>query len=242
MSAALEIWSFPKGGEVPDLADLLQAQSVAELSEVSEQSQEAAVRAVEDARDKAIEDARAVAADLKAKGVNFDVDRILRPSLWERVQDKWDELLDWWQRDEAPVSTREQESVPFAFDLPLAYTHPPRSLSIERDVIDAEVTRFTDALIRQITAQRGRGPVRLSVPDDIYDELAEADEWSDAATVAFEADCAVAYWPSQGQPALLLSVVSEDPEHVIEVKLIAHGGPAHRRFIAELEALGGSVD
>ncbi|MEX3015952.1 hypothetical protein [Gymnodinialimonas hymeniacidonis] len=236
-----ELWNHPHGGTVPDLADLLQAETVAELSALSGARQDAAASAMERQAERSMAEARAFAADLKAKGIAFDVDRVLRPSLWERLQDKWDEWRHGWTSQPPSAPSHAAEDQLFAFDLPLALTFPPRSLSLDYETIDTEVMRLTDALARQITAQRGRGPLQVAIPDDVYDEIAEEDEWSEVATIAYEADCAVGYWPPNGQPALLLSVVQEDPEHVIEVKLLAHGGPAHRRFVAELEALGGSV-
>ncbi len=241
MSERVGIWNFPEDGAVPDLADLLQAMRVAELVEISGPAQEAVLRAHEAARDRALDDARGVAADLKAKGIAFDVERMMRPSLWERAQDAWDGFMDRWR-------TRDREDVPsmpsdqyFAFELTLALTHPPRSLSLDHDVIEAAVARMADALTRQITAQRGRGPMAVTIPDDVVDALLEGDDESEAAMLAVEADCAVGYWPPNGQPALMLSVVQEDPEIPIEVKLLAHGSPAHRRFVAEVEALGGRV-
>lgn len=241
MSERVGIWSFPEGGAVPDLADLLQAMRVAELVEISGPAQEAVLRAHEAARDRAFDETRAVAADLKAKGIAFDMERMLRPSLWERMQDAWDDLLDRW-RDRGGVDVPSMPSDQyFAFELTLALTHPPRSLSVDYNVIEAEVAQMADALTRQITAQRGRGPMAVRVPVDVYDALMEDDDEAGAAMLAEEADCAVGYWPPHGQPALLLSVGHGEPEQGIEVRLLAHGGPAHRRFVTELEALGGRV-
>ncbi|MEJ6388044.1 hypothetical protein [Gymnodinialimonas ulvae] len=241
MNARDQVWSYPQGGAVPDLADVLQAETVAELVAISGATQDAAVRAMERQENRALAEARQVSQDLKAKGIDFDVGRMMRPSLWERLQERWDAWRDGLSDRAAPPQAAAAEHQLFAFDLPLAYTLPPRSVSLEHEVIDAEVARFADALARQITAQRGQGPVAVSVPQDVHDDLMEADEWSEVATIAFEADTAIGYWPPNGQPALLLSVVREEPEHVIEVKLLAHGGPAHRRFVAALEAIGGRV-
>lgn len=241
MSEAHDIWNYPKGGKVPDLADVLQAVRVSEMVEIAGPAQVAVLRAHEATRDRAIEGAREVAADLKAKGIDFDVGRMLRPSLWERVQEVWDGVWDRWRDRAAPEGLSMPSDRYFAFDLTLALTHPSRSLSMDHDVMERHVAQMVDALTRQISAQRGRGPMQVSIPDAVHDDVLERDEDADAATLADAAQSAVGYWPPNGQPALMLVVVWSEPESPVEVKLLAHGSPAHRRFVAELEALGGSV-
>lgn len=238
MAMTDDIWTYPKGGAVPDLADLLQAETLAELQGMSATRQDAALRVLEEGRDQAEAEARAVAADLAKKGVHFDVERLLRPSLLDRMQDKWYDVLDWWQAKPEPADAAPSDDAFFVYDLPVAITNEPRHIAKDHAEIDADVARMVDGLTRQITAQRGRAPVTFSVPEALLDTLQDEDEWSEDATIAFELTYAVAYWPPAGQPALMLSVVQEDTEHRIEVRLLAQGATAHRRLMDVAQRMG----
>lgn len=241
MSDGIGIWNYPEGGAVPDLADLLQAMRVEEMYPLAQGMAQAWAVAVEAEAERATEDLREAAEDLKAKGVAIDVGRMLRPSLWERAQDAWDGLFD-RRRDRG---TEEAVSVPmdqiFAFEVTLASAHARRNLSLEHNDYEAAIERMVDALRRQISAQRGRQPLSVTMPDDVYDDLVETDDWTDNADLVERAGHVVAYWPPHGQPALALSVLWEDPELPVEVVLQAHAAPAHRRFVDEFTALGGSI-
>lgn len=244
MTEKVEIWTFPREGRVPDLADMLQATSLAEFFAASERKQQQALQAQIEASDAALERAREVAKDLKAKGIDFDPERLLRPTLAERVSEKWYDLLDWWEgrRDPVPDDTPPPDDAMFVYDVTLAMTDLPGEVPFEYEETHAEVDAMVEALSRQITAQRGRAPVTFDVPEPVIDALEEEDAWSEEATLAFELDCAVAYWPATEQPALMLSVVQEDTDHRIEVKLLAHGGVAHKRMMAMAEEMGIKVN
>lgn len=244
MTEKVKIWTFPREGRVPDLAEMLQATSLTELFAASERKQEQAFQAQLEARDVAVERAQGVATDLAAKGIDVELERFLRPTLAERLSEKWYDFLDWWEgrRDPAPDDTPPPEDAMFVYDVTLAITDTVREIPVEYDEIFAEVDAMVAALSRQITAQRGRAPVTFDVPEPVIDALEEEDAWSEEATLAFELDCAVAYWPAAGQPALMLSVVQEDTDHRVEVKLLAHGGMAHRRMMAMAEEMGIKVN
>lgn len=238
-----EIWSFPEGGAVLDLSARLEAPDLTAMMAVPDGVANAVLLATEQQRDTALAAARDVAADLKTKGIHMDVDRMMRGSLLERAQIWWDDVVDRWHHRGEPEDAPVPEDALFVFDLPVALTYPAYTLNAEYDAIDAEVARVTDALALQITVSRGREPLRVSVPDDLVDDLSEADDWSDDEDTLIRSADIIAYWPPvEGAPAVALSVVQEDGGHVIEVNLLAHGAAAHRRFGALLAAHGGRLE
>lgn len=227
---------------MPDLSPQLEAADLAAMFDASGRTQDGALKAVEAERDRAINAAREVAAKLKTKGINLDVDHMIRGSLLERAQIWWDDQVDRWRSRNEPEDEEVPDDALFAFDLPVALTHPTSVLNADSDVIDAEVARIVEGLTRQITVSRGRGSLRVSIPDDLLDGLSEAEDWADDENAMIEATDITAYWPPvEGAPALALCVVQADGGHVIEVKLLAHGAAAHRRFEALMADHGGRL-
>lgn len=215
------------------------------LFAVSGPQQDRALAAVEAERDPAAADARAVAADLKTKGIHMDVDRMMRGSLVERAQIWWDDLMFNWRNRGGSGPDTVPDGALLVFDLPLALTYPGSSLTAECDAIDAEISRLAEGLSRQITVSRGREGLTVHVPDKVLENLEETefDDWSEDQMALCEAGNFTAYWPPVADaPAMALSVVQEDVSHVIEVKLMAQGAAAHRRFVGLLADHGGSLN
>lgn len=241
MSDPTPFWSFPPGGAVPDLADILEAEDLTALFQASASAQTTALAGLTAERDRAEQDARAMAADLRAKGIDMDVDRIMRGSLLDRLSDTWYDLLDWWRDRSEPDEAPPPDSVVFAFSVALAMTRPTGEIAAEYDVIDAEVDRIVEGLSRQITVARGRGPMSVTVPDALIDDLAEQDDFSEIDDVLLTAQSVVAYWPPMRSPALAILVEQEDGGLAITVSLAAHGLLAHGRFQKMLAEHGGAV-
>lgn len=241
-----DIWRFPDGGDVPDLSALLGARDLEAMFDLSGPAQEAAIAALEAEKLTAEAGARAVAAELKAKGVDFDVERAPRGSLWERARDRWDDLMWSWRDRFVSDAGPERGSVPdnavFGFELTLARSHPTRDIALDHDEIDAEVEWMVEALSAQISAERGCGPVMARLPDAVMDDLAEQDDCSEEDDMLMQAGDVVAYWPPGDGPALALSVRQEDGGLPIEVRLLAHGAVAHRRLVAAVQRAGGRLD
>lgn len=213
------------------------------LFDVSDPLQEQALKAIEAEMDRAEAGARTVAAELKAKGIAFDVDRMLRGSVFKRAQSLWNDLMFRWRTRDEPEDANVPDDTLFVFDLPVALTYPTSTLNAEYDALDAEVARMVEGLSRQIIVSRGCAPLRIVIPDDLLNELAEAEDWTEADSALIEAGDITAYWPPVGgAPALALSVVHEDGGHVIEVKLLAHGVATHGRFKALLADHGGTLE
>lgn len=235
------VWSFPEGGVVPDLGVLLEARDMAALTEAAEPGHSLALAGVLAERDRAVEDARAVARDLKAKGITFDVDRLIGPTWWERMQDKWDDAWEWWHRRSAPDTAPPPDTAIFSVGLALAMTRPTGTIALDGGAIDAEVDRFVEAVSRQITVSRGRGPSTLHLPDAVLDDLAEQDEWSEADEILMSAGSLRAYWPPSDGPAIALFVEQQDGGLSIDVSLAGHGVLAHGRFLQILAQHGGGL-
>ncbi|OAN78389.1 hypothetical protein A8B78_13070 [Jannaschia sp. EhC01] len=241
MSVPSQFWSFPKRGAVPDLTHILEAETLAELAAATGPHQGAVLDAIEAERDRTVADARQVAAGLRAKGIHMDVDAMLRGSLWDRLSDKWYDLLDWWEGRVEPVEAPPPDDVVFSVALALAMTRPTGDIAAEYDDIDAEVDRMVEALSRQITVAWGRAPLTVTVPHALIDDLAEQDDFSEEGEILLTAQSVVAYWPPIRSPAMALLVEQEDGGLAITVSLVAHGAPAHGRFAQILADHGGSL-
>lgn len=237
-----DIWSYPKGGAVPDLTPQLEALDMAALFAVSGPLQDRALAAVDAERDHAASDAT---ADLKTKGIHMYVDRMMRGSLVEWAQIWWGDLMFNWRNRGGSRPDPVPDDALLVFNLPLALTYPRSTLTAEYDAIDAEVSRMTEGLSRQITVSRGRDGLAVHVPDKVLENLEETefDDWSEDQVALCEAGNFTAYWPPVADaPAMALSVVQEDAGHVIEVKLMARGAAAHRRFVGLLADHGSSLN
>ncbi len=113
MSAdASTIWSYPKGGAVPDLTQQLEALDLAELFRVSAPLQSRATGAVEVGRDRAAAGARDDAARTNCRANRLVVKRMIRGSFLERALKWWSGFAtDWRNRSAAETDAVPEELV-----------------------------------------------------------------------------------------------------------------------------------
>ncbi|MFQ6548966.1 hypothetical protein AADZ90_013485 [Aestuariibius sp. 2305UL40-4] len=238
MAPITDIWAHPPSGQPPDLTAILAARSAAEAAERSEDLYAAAMAATERQMEADLTEARTMQAQLKQEGIDFDVDRMMAPSLTDRLLMRVDDLRDWiadrFQPDGDPSG-----DLAGAMAIPLGRTHPTNRLPQDYEAIFAEIQRFRDAIAAQITRSRGAPPQGITIPDAALDFVEYDDTWTEEQALLDHLSDYCAYWPpSDHGPALALTERQEDGGLPIEIELIVHGPSDHARIIALLKAHG----
>ncbi len=233
------IWSFPSDGQPPDMAWAAEASTLEALTEGSEALHVDAIIAMEAQTEQELEEARALAAQLRRQGIDFDVDRIMKPSLSDRLFDAVEDVKDWLGRKGQPEPEGMPDDLPFALEIPLGTTVPTDRIAIDYDALYAETAAFRAHIAAQISASRGAAK-RPALPGAARDALFEMEEWDDTTELLFLIGDLTEYWPpAEGRPALGLTERQEDGGLPIQISLIAHGSAAHDTLTALIREYGG---
>ncbi|GAB5446756.1 hypothetical protein [Gymnodinialimonas sp.] len=216
------LFRYPKDGKVPDLSDVLSAETLEDLFDRGAAGQEAAFAYFEEERAQAL-----------GLAPGEDPRRGIRDPWWIILSDLWGDLWYLWRTRSTPRPPQTLDTV-VGFQLPLAVTAPC-------DSPDA-VAGFVAAVIRQITASRGEGPKRFSIPEGLVERIDADMRATEANSVVYEAEAIVAYWPPKTAPALALSVYQDAPGSQVNITLMAHGTSGHRRFTGLLAEQGVSLE
>ena len=207
-----DIWVYPSQGAIPDLSPILAAQNFEAVFDASTALQNQQLDGVETFAATQTEDLIAMQKDLAAKGVQFDVDRMLRGSLMDRITDKWFDFWDWLR----PAHACDADAGG-SFEIVLAMTHPTSDIPFPYDTIFDETERVKNTIADVITKSKGVAPLVLNITEDDTNE----DDWTDAQM--FRADMAdfdVIWPPVDGRPALTLAERQADGGLPIEVVLL----------------------
>lgn len=156
----------------------------------------------------------------------------------DRAVESWDGLTSLAGRRAEPDSDQQ----PLCFGMPLIETFPAPDLALAPDQVYAETRRIQDEIGALISAHRGIGPRRISLPDaalDFYDD----EDWTDTQAVLAELAKFTAYWPpAKGLPALGLAESQEDEAGPIEILIYAHTDTGHEALLRIITEAGGRID
>lgn len=234
-----DIWSFPKDGQPPDLAWVLAAPDLDAFATASLSLQAAAAEAMDAQTALTRAESRALSAALRGKGVDFDIDRMMKPSLADRVSDLVEDAKDWWHDLTGSASGTAPADVPFLHAVPLGCTYPTDQISLDYDDLFAQTHAFRAALADQISV--GWGAARApELPQTVLEDLYECEDRDDDDQLLFDLADLTHYWPAGARGfAVGLMERQEDGGLPIEITLVAHGPQADQQITAMLQAKGG---
>ena len=234
-----DIWSFPKDGQPPDLAWVLAAPDLDTFATASLSLQAAAEEAMEAQTAQTLAESRALAAALREKGVDFDIDRIMKPSLADRVSDLVEDAKDWLHDLTGSQSGPAPADVPFLHAVPVGCTYPTDQIALDYDDLFALTQAFRADLADQISV--GWGAARApDIPQTVLEDLYDSEDWDDDDQLLFVLADLTHYWPAGARGfALGLMERQEDGGLPIEIALVAHGPQADQQITALLQAKGG---
>lgn len=214
---------YPAHGIVPDLCPLLDAPSIARAFNASAALRDQQVAGTEAFAASQAKEMRALQKDLVKKGVDFDVDRLLHGTVWDRIVDKWYDVIDWFQREPPPT-----EADP-SFEIVIGLTRETSALPFDYDVIFGESRRLKTGVAEQITAACGSPPRRL----DIQWEAPEHDDWDDTEMLRSEmADFDMLWPPVRDKPGFALAERQEDGGLPIEIVLLVCSAETYDQLVA----------
>lgn len=173
---------------------------------------------------------------------DIDMDDLLRidmvPTAMDRAVESWDGLTALSGRRSTPANG----AAPLCFGMPLIETFPADDLSLESAQIYAETRRLQDEIGALISADRGSGPHRITLPGaalDFYDD----DDWTDTQALLAEIAKFSAYWPPvNGKPALAVAESQEASAEPIEILIYAHTDAGHEALLRIVTEAGGRID
>lgn len=224
INTSKDIWVYPASGVTPDVSLLLAVQSIQQVFDASAALRDQHLSGTEAFASSQTEDLKAMQKDLAAKGVDFDVERLLRGSLWDRLADRWYDFLDWFRPGDTSLDAD------FSFEIVLGMTHPTQTLPFAYDVIFAENQRLKSAVADAITKARGHAPDHLHVQ---LDEPEDDDAWTDDDMFRAEMADFDMLWPSIGDlPGFALAERQADGGLPIEIVLLVCAPSTFDRIVA----------
>lgn len=237
------IWLYPEGGAVTDLSVFANATSIADVEGVAVGLYESSERATEQQTEQTMAMLRGMQENLVEKGFDFDVDRMMRPSLGERFQMAVDDAVDWVRGAERSEAEYEADSGLFPFGVPIAQTRPTNELSFEYEEIYGETARLRAEIAQTLARARAGTILKITIPDAVYDAFEELDDGSDEQYLLWMlGDVSECIPPHDGKLGFLLSERQEDGGMPIEIDLIVLTTQDYERIQTLVTRAGGSIN
>ena len=229
------IWVMPPDRALDLLPVLLAAASPAEIWSATLQYRTDYADGIEARLDRQLD-------EIGPEPDDIDMDdrlrRDMRSSAMDHAVEAWDGLT--------PLARRRREAAnaaqPLCFGMPLIETFPTEDLSLDPAVVYAETSRLRDEIGALISAERGAGPHRITLPPAAFDFYGN-DDWTDTEATLAEIGKFTAYWPpAPGKPALALSESQEDSIQPIEILIYAHDADGHDALLRIVTQAGGRIE
>ncbi|MBA4490616.1 hypothetical protein [Paracoccus sp. S1E-3] len=229
------IWVIPPDRALDILPALLTAASPAEIWTATLRYRTEYADGIEARLDREMDEMGPAPDDID---MNDRLRRDMRATAMDRAVESWDGLTGLAGRRETPDDERQ----PLCFGMPLIETWPVPDLALEPDQVYAETSRMQDEIGALISAHRGIGPRRITLPDaalSFYDD----EDWTDTQALLAEIAKLTAYWPpAKGLPGLALAQSQEHAAEPIAILIYAHTDTGHEALSRIVAGAGGRID
>ena len=229
------IWIMPPDRALDILPALLAAASPAEMWTASLRYRTDYADGIEAQLDRDMDETGPAPDDVD---MNDDLRRDMRASAMDRALESWDGLTPLGGRRKGAPDAGQ----PLCFGMPLIETFPTGDIGLDSAVIYAETARMMDEIGAIISADRGAGPHRISLPGSPLEFFGD-DNWTDSQALLVETAGFHGYWPpGNGKPALALAGSQEDSIQPFQILIYAHADAGHAALERIVTEAGGRIE